>query len=256
MTRAAVAERAAQMGLAPLGLLLWEAAVRLGWVDARLAGTPSAVLARTGRDLASGLILPHLTVTFEEMMLGFAAGLVTGVAAGVLLARLRTVRVAVMPYLTAVYAIPRPALAPLFVLWFGVGFVSKLILVVTLVYFVYLLHVLAGLQTIDRRHVDWLRTLGASPRQILRYVGLPHLAPWLFAATKLGLALALVGAIVGEFISAQAGLGYLMMQAAESGDTVGVLSGVFVLSVVVVGIVVVLAALELRLFRWRVEARL
>jgi NitT/TauT family transport system permease protein len=249
-------ERTVQVSLAPLALAVWEAGARAGWIDRRLAGTPSAILGRTARDLAGGVILPHLAVTFGEMMLGFAAGLVTGVAAGLLLARLPTVRAAVMPYLTAVYAIPRPALAPLFVLWFGVGFVSKLILVVTLVYFVYLLHVLAGLQALERRHVDWLRTLGASPRQVLRHVGLPHLAPWLFAATKLGLALALVGAIVGEFISARAGLGFLMMQAAEIGDTVGVLSGVLVLSVVVVGIVVALAALEGRLFRWRVEARL
>jgi NitT/TauT family transport system permease protein len=227
----------------------------MGWLDVRVLSAPSAILRRTAADLAGGALLGHLGVTAAEMLVGFVAGALTGCACGIAFARFRLLRLTLMPYLTAVYSIPRPALAPLFVLWFGVGFASKLMLVVTLVYFVFLLHVVAGLETVSAAHVNWLRTLGASRGQILRRVGIPLLAPWLFASTKLGLALALIGAIVAEFISARAGLGFLMMQAAENMDPEGVLSGIFVLSMVVIAIVLPLAAVERRVFRWQADVR-
>ena len=249
-------ERVAQLLLGPVLLIAWETGGRLGWIDTRYLALPSDILARTAADLTSGLLLHHVGVTVAEMVLGFLAGALTGIVSGLLLGRFTLARQALLPYLAAVYSIPRPALAPLFVLWFGVGFLSKLVLVVTLVYFVFLLHVVAGMQTVDRRHVDWLRTLGATRGQILKAVGLPHLLPWLFASTKLGLALALIGAFVGELISARAGLGFVMMHAAENLDRVGVLSGIFVLAVIVIGIVVPLAALERRLFAWQSDVRI
>jgi NitT/TauT family transport system permease protein len=248
-------ERVAQVLLAPVALAAWEAAGRLGWLDTEILSVPSAILARTLADLVDGPLLQHTAITLAEMVFGFLAGAVTGCLCGLALGWSPVARLTVMPYLAAIYSIPRPALAPLFVLWFGVGFLSKLILVVTLVYFVFLLHVVAGMQTVEARYVDWMRTLGASRMQILRRVGVPHLLPWLFASTKLGLALALIGAIVGEFISSRAGLGFAMMHAAENLDREGVLSGIFVLSVIVLAIVVPLSALERRLFRWQVDVR-
>ncbi len=249
-------ERWWQLAIGPAMILAWEVAVRAGWLDARLVGLPSAIAARLVREFATGRILWHLGVTVSETVLGFAAGAIAGVICGLLLARFGLVRLTLMPYLEAVYAIPRPALAPLFVLWFGVGFTSKLILVITLVYFVFLLHVLAGLQTTDPKLVDWLRTLGATRGQILQQVGVPHLLPWLFAATKLGLALALIGAIVGEFISSRAGLGFLMLRAADQLDTEGVLAGVVLLSALVMLVMLPLGTLERRLFRWQPDVHI
>lgn len=249
-------ERAGRLLLGPLLLAAWEVLGRLGGIETRWVSLPSVIVARTVKDLLTGGLVAHAGVTLGEMAAGFVAGALTGIACGLLFARFRLLRLTFLPYLNAVYTIPRPALAPLFVLWFGVGFVSKLALVVTLVYFVFLLHVTTGLQTIDQRHVAWLRTLGATRGQVLARVGLPHLLPWLFAAAKLGLALALIGAIVGELISSQAGLGFLMMRAAENVDRVGVLSGILLLSVIVMAIVAPMAALERRLFRWRLDPRL
>jgi len=233
----------------------WEFAARAGLVDAALFSFPTAVLVRTVEDLLGGGLLVHVAITLSETVSGFFAGAVAGIACALLFVRFTLLRLTLMPFLSAFYAIPRPALAPLFVLWFGVGFASKLVLVVTLVYFVFLLHVIAGVQGIDRGHVNWVRTLGASRAQVLRTVGIPHLLPWLFASTKLGLALALIGAIVGEIISSRAGLGFIMMHAAHTLDTDGVMSGIFVLSLIVVAIVLPLGALERRLFRWHVESR-
>jgi NitT/TauT family transport system permease protein len=256
MAAGAHGERIAQIAVGVVLLAAWEVGGRAGWVERDVVSLPSRIVARTAADLAGGALWPHIGVTLNEMVLGFMAGAVTGIVCGLLVARFPLAAHVVMPFLTAVYSIPRPALAPLFVLWFGVGFVSKLVLVVTLVYFVFLLHVVAGLQAIEPRYVDWMRTLGASRAQMLRRLGLPHLLPWLFASCKLGLALALIGAIVGEFISSQAGLGYLMIHAAENLDREGVLAGMLILSVIVIGIVVPLAMVERRLFRWQSDVRL
>ena len=255
MTLAKATERFGQAVVALIAVGAWEIAARTGRIDAELFSLPSAVIERTVNDLFRGELLVHVAITLSEMVSGFFAGAIAGIACALLFVRFTLLRLALMPFLSAFYAIPRPALAPLFVLWFGVGFASKLVLVVTLVYFVFLLHVLAGVQGIDRGHLDWVRTLGASRTQALRTVGIPHLLPWLFASTKLGLALALIGAIVGEIISSRAGLGFVMMHAAHSMDTDGVMSGIFVLSLIVVAIVLPLGALERRLFRWHVESR-
>ena len=248
-------ERAVRILLLPVLIALWEVAARMGWIDPRLFGLPSVIVDRVADDVVGGALLSHLGITLMEMVTGFLAGMVTGIACGLLFAELPIVRQTVMPYLTALYSIPRPALAPLFVLWFGVGTISKVMLVVTLVYFVYLRYVLAGMDSIDVQRRDWVITLGASHWQATWLVSARCLLPWIFAATKLALALALVGAIVGEFISAQAGLGFLLMRAAEDGDTVGVLSGTLVLAMVVVALVVPLGRLERHLFRWHGEAR-
>jgi NitT/TauT family transport system permease protein len=256
MASGARGERIAQIGVGVVLLAAWELGGWAGWFDRDIVSLPSRIFARTAADLGSGTLWSHIGVTLQEMVLGFIAGALTGIVCGLLIARFPLAARVVMPFLTAVYSIPRPALAPLFVLWFGVGFVSKLVLVITLVYFVFLLHVVAGLQAIDVHYVDWLRTLGASRTQILRRLGLPHLLPWLFASCKLGLALALIGAIVGEFISSQSGLGYVMIHAAENLDREGVLAGMLILSVIVIGIVVPLAMVERRLFRWQADVRL
>jgi NitT/TauT family transport system permease protein len=245
-----------RLALGPLLLLAWEIAGQQQWIDPGVLSLPSRILARTIADLDSGHLLPHIGVTVTEMALGFLAGAIVGVACGFLLAAFPVAQKVLMPYLTAVYSIPRPALAPLFVLWFGVGFLSKLVLVVTLVYFVFLLHVIAGIQTIERRHLDWLRTLGASRTDVVRRLALPHLLPWLFSSCKLGLALALIGAIVGEFISSRAGLGFLMLHAAENLDREGVMAGMLILGLIVMAVVIPLDVLERRVFRWHRDVRL
>lgn len=248
-------ERTVRIALLPALIALWEVAGRMHWIEPRLLGVPSAIVQRVAVDVSRGELLSHLGITLLEMVIGFAAGMVTGIVCGLVFAELPAVRQTLMPYLTALYSIPRPALAPVFVLWFGVGTISKTVLVLTLVYFVFLRYVLAGMESIDVQRRDWVMTLGASRWQADWLVSARCLLPWLFAATKIALALALVGAIVGEFISAQAGLGFLLMRAAEDGDTVGVLSGTLVLAAVVVAIVVPLGWLERHLFRWHGEAR-
>jgi NitT/TauT family transport system permease protein len=186
-----------------------------------------------------------------EAVVGFVAGVGGGLALGMVLGRFGWLREILMPYLVAIYGIPRPALAPLFVLWFGIGVTSKVVLIVSLVYFVLVLYVVAGTRHVNPDLLRLAQTLGASASQIVAKIVIPSLLPWVFAGMKLGLGLAVIGAVVGEIISSEAGLGHYILASAYRADTEGIYVGLLALGMMSWVLVYSTERLDRRLFHWR-----
>jgi NitT/TauT family transport system permease protein len=235
---------------------LWEIAARVGLVNPDWLSPPIEVLVRLGQELAQGTLFQHIWATVLETISGFVVGVIGGVAFGILLGMTRRVRQILMPYLLAIYGIPRPALAPIFVLWFGIGLFSKIVLIVSLVYFLLLIYVLVGIKATNPMLLQYARTAGASRAQIIYKIVVPSIMPYIFAGMKLGIGLAIVGAVVGEIIASQAGLGHYIYQAAQRADTQGVFVGLAALGIVSVFLVLGMEQLDRRLFHWRQDVSL
>ena len=239
-----------------LFLLAWEASARSGLIDPHSFTPPALIVVRFYHEVVHGPLLEDSGVTLAETLAGFAAGLFGGVISGILLAFLHRTREILMPYLVAIYGIPRPALAPLFVIWFGIGIVSKIVLIVSLVYFVVLIYVLDGVHHINPALLQFARTTGASPWQLLTKVTLPSLLSWISASMKIGMSLAIIGAVVGEVVSANAGLGYYILRASYQVDTEGVYVGLTALGIIGWSLVYSMERLDRYLFHWQREIAL
>jgi NitT/TauT family transport system permease protein len=237
-----------------LALLLgWEAGARLGLINPHWFTPPSSIAIRFVREIAHGSLVENTWVTLFETLAGFFAGVLGGVIFGVLLMYLHRTRDILMPYLAAIYGIPRPAMAPLFVIWFGIGIVSKIMLIVSLVYFVVLIYVLDGARHIDPVLLRFASTTGASRMQVLFKITLPSLLSWISASMKLGISLAIIGAVVGEIVASDAGLGHFILQASYQVDTEGVYVGLCALAAMGWVLVYSMERLDRRLFSWHRE---
>jgi NitT/TauT family transport system permease protein len=237
-----------------LGLVLvaaWEAGVAAGWIDPFFLSRPSAIAGRVATWAGSGSLWPHLAATLEESFLGLAIGAALGVAAGFVLARSPFAARVLDPYIMMVNAIPRVVLAPLFLLWFGLGIWSKVALAVTLVFFVMFFSTFQGVRNAERVIIDNVRMLGATERQLVRHVLIPSALTWIFASLQTSLGFAMVGAVVGEYLGATRGLGYVIAQAEGTFDTTGVFAGMTILAVVVVIVSAGVSRLERWLLRWK-----
>jgi NitT/TauT family transport system permease protein len=155
------------------------------------------------------------------------------------------------PYIKMLNAVPRVVLAPLFLLWFGLGIWSKVAIAVTLVFFVMFFNTYQGVRDADRVIIDNVRMLGASERQLVRHVLIPSALTWIFSSLQTSLGFAMVGAVVGEYLGATRGLGYVISQAEGTFDTTGVFAGMTVLSMVVVIVSTGVTRLERWLLRWK-----
>ncbi len=155
------------------------------------------------------------------------------------------------PFIMAFYGIPRIALAPLFIIWFGIGLVSKVIVVVSVVFFIAFVNTLAGLREVDTGLVSILKSMGANERQMFTKVRIPAAAPWIFVGLRVGVPYALVGAIIGELLAASKGLGYLIQRYSAFLDTGHVMALIITLGALVVIFNEVLAIIQARIFRWK-----
>jgi NitT/TauT family transport system permease protein len=237
-----------------LGLLLlagWEAGVAAGWIDPFFLSRPSAIAGRVATWVGSGSLWPHLAATLLESFLGVTIGAALGVTAGFVLARSPFAARVLDPYIMMVNAIPRVVLAPLFLLWFGLGIWSKVALSVTLVFFVMFFSTFQGVRNADRVIIDNVRMLGATERQLVRHVLIPSALTWIFASLQTSLGFAMVGAVVGEYLGATRGLGYVIAQAEGTFDTTGVFAGMTILAVVVVIVSAGVSRIERWLLRWQ-----
>lgn len=192
-----------------LVILIWDLALRLGLVDRLFLPSPLAVW-NSLRDLAETGLLHHVQATLTSAFAGFFLGTAVGVVLGVVLGVLPRVNEIVAPFITMMNSMPRIALAPLFVLWFGIGMKSHVALVFSLVVFIVLTNTIAGAQSVDREYVVLARLLKATRVDVIRKVVLPSTVPWIIAAMRLAWAYALAGAVVGEMFLGQEGLGYLI----------------------------------------------
>ena len=180
-------------------------------------------------------------------MLGVVLGLLLGYALG------RSPRLASVfePYVMAFYGIPKIALAPLFVIWFGIGIGSKVMLAGTMVFFLVFYNVYAGVRSVDREVVNLALVLGANERQLGRQIYLPAAAPYLLLGMRMAIPYAVIGVIVGEFTSSVAGLGLFINYASSTYDPASVFAGIFILLAFVMGMNALAGRLERRLLRWQ-----
>jgi NitT/TauT family transport system permease protein len=242
-----------------LELLAALAAVALAWdVYVRVSGVPPYLLPAPGDvgrailDLAaSGQLAGHLRFTLGNLLGGLAIGVVLGGAAGVALARVPALERALGGPILFLQTAPKIALAPLFVIWFGLGATSKLVLVVSLVLFPVMIGMLAGLRGVDRRLIDLARLLRLTPWQRFRRIELPAALPELFVGLRVGAVQAVVGAILGEWMAGREGLGYLMTFATATYKTPLLFAAVVLTALLGIAVYQVVDIAERRLLAWR-----
>jgi NitT/TauT family transport system permease protein len=191
-------------------LLLWAAVTHGGLVHSLIIPTPIATLEAAGRVMGANYFWPNVSVTLQEIFWGFAIGMASGAFLGILVAMFATVRATLYPYLVALQAPPKIVLAPIFVTWFGFDMESKIAISVVMCFFPMFLNTLTGLSSVDPNAVKLMRSLTASRWQTFRHLLLPNAAPIMMAGVKLCWTLAVLGVIVGEFVGASAGIGYLI----------------------------------------------
>jgi NitT/TauT family transport system permease protein len=232
------------------GLLLlgtWELASGR-WVRPFWVSKPSMIAARLIDLAASGELFLHTRVTVEETLLGLLAGMLR-VPAGILFARVRFLEAVVSPFVMALYSLPRVALAPLFILWFGIGLLSKVVLVFSMVFFVAFYNTYQGVKNVDPDLVDCLRAMKATDRQIVRYVVFPSIATWILTSLRMNIAMSLIGAVLSEMVASNRGLGYYIQFSSGNFDTTGVFTGLAVVIAVAMVLESLTNALERRVLR-------
>jgi NitT/TauT family transport system permease protein len=240
-----------QIGLL-LGLFaLWHVLAATEVLPKFFFGEPLVVLSRIYDWFASGKIFPHLGVTLLETLLAFAIGTLLGLAMGLWLALSRTASKLFDPYITALNSMPRVILAPIFAVWFGLGIWSKVLLGVTLVFFIVFFSVYNGVREVSPAILANARMLGASGRQLLCHVYLPSATAWVFSSLHASVGMAFVGAVVGEYLGSAKGVGYLILQAEGVFDINTVFAGVLVLTACALILDLLVTLAERRLLRWR-----
>jgi sulfonate transport system permease protein len=241
----------APVGFGVVVVGLWQFLSHRGTLDPFYFSRPSAIAARVQDWLTSGFLFRHLSVTLQEAFWALVLGALAGLATGLLLARSPWLDWTIGPYLRMANAVPRIVLAPMFVLWFGLGMGSKVALGVTLVFFVVFFNTYQGVRDVDPAVLNNARMLGASEQQLARHVLLPSALSWIFSSLHLSVGLALIGAVVGEYLGATEGIGYVIAQGEGLFDTTAVFAGMAVLMVVVLVVDHLVNRLERRLLRWK-----
>jgi NitT/TauT family transport system permease protein len=210
---------------------LWEALIPALVVSRIIMVAPSAIVTALIQLLQTPRFYEHLGVTVWETLAGYAIGVGVALVLGTLISQSRLFEKTLYPYVVAFQAVPKTAIAPLFVIWFGFGLTSKIVIAALVAFFPMLVNVIEGLKSADGDKVDMLRVVGASRWQVFKMVQLPNAMPFVFAGLDVGIVFALLGTIVGEFVGAQRGLGYLILQAQTNLDIATFMAVVVVLAV-------------------------
>ena len=216
---------------------------------------PFKVIQRIVVDTISGSMIRHVYVTLRLSAIGFAIGCFFGVALPFVLRRMPRLTAAVEPYIMASVGVPKYALVPLFILWFGIDDAPKLWLVGLLVFYPIFIAVFAGIRNVDRRLINMARIAGASEGAISREVIWNSLIPFFFAALKIALPRAVSATIIGEFLVGNEGLGYMIEYSRQNFDTTGVFAGILVATALVLVINAVLTFIDRRVNAWRPTER-
>ncbi len=250
----------------PWKLLLARAAVALGclvvWqgvsgalVDKFWLSRPTEIAAKLVEWVASGYLFRHLGITLQETFAGFLLGAGAGIIFGFLMGRLLTMALILEPFVLAIYSLPRLALAPLFILWFGIGLQMKVILAAVIVFFMVFWNTYAGVKEVDPDLLDVVKIMGGTGRQMLLKVILPSSLTWIFVGLKVSVPYALIGAVVGEIVASNRGLGYVIQFSAGQFDTAGIFAALCVLMIVSVSLNELLNRSENYFLRWKRVSR-
>ena len=231
-------------------LVFWQ------WASGRLikeiyVSKPTAIAARLYELFASGEIIPHLITTGQELVLGYVIGVAGGVVGGYALGRSPRLARIFEPYVMAFYGIPKIALAPLFIIWFGIGIGSKVALASIMVFFLVFYNVFSGVRSVDRELVNLTLVMGANQRQLTWHVYLPAASPYIILGMRMAIPYSVIGVIVGEFTSSIQGLGLFIHEASSTYDPAGVFAGIILLLGFVLIANFLAGRLERRLLRWK-----
>ncbi|MEV6056630.1 ABC transporter permease [Streptomyces sp. NPDC052107] len=249
---------AGRLGLAAVVIGGWQAFTTWGIVDPFFFGQPSGIwkrlieLFQNGTEFGS--FYANIWTTIQEALIGFALGAGTGVVFGVALGQSRYLSDVLGPYIKMVNAIPRIVLGSIFIVAFGIGVTPKILLAAVLVFFIVFFNAFQGVREVDRNILANARVLGASQLQIIRHVIVPSALTWIIASLHSAFGFAIVGALVGEVLGAQSGLGLVIKTAQNNFDPNGVFATMLVIAVIVLGAEWLIGKLEHRLLSWRPPA--
>jgi len=230
--------------------LLWEIASER-WIEAFLISSPSRILKSMIAGFRSGDLVMHTWITFQEILIGFPAGVILGIGLGYAFGRSRLLAEVFEPIIIALNGIPRTALAPLFIVWLGIGIWSKVGVVFLLTFFLNFFNTYAGMRQLDQEFVDLARLMGARGWRLTFRVILPAISPYVFTGIRTSIPFAVIGAIVGEFVAATEGVGFFIRQAAGLFRTADVFVGIIVLMIMVIAMDKVAEWIERRALKWQ-----
>lgn len=230
-------------------LAAWE------WASDRLVrevfiSRPSEVVVRLWELVTTGEIWPHVWRTYTAVGIGYFTAAVVGIVLGMILGRNSFLASVLEPFIMAIYSIPKVALAPLFILWLGIGLSGKVAIAFISAFFLVFFNTFAGLRSVNEEHVSLARVMGASNMEVNRLVVLPSTMPYIMVGLKTALPFAVIGAVVGEFMASNQGLGFYILYSGNTLDSAGLFAGLIIL---VTGVALAngaVRALERRIIRW------
>lgn len=220
-------------------------------IDPFFISSPSMVFGKLYTWLLNGELFNHLSITLYATAIGFAIGSAIGFGLGLLFGKFAFLAEVLDPYITALYSVPKLALAPLFIIWFGIGIESKIAVSASIVFFVVFLNTFSGVREVNPIYIHATQIMGASQWAVMRTVIIPSATAWVITGLKVSVPYALVGTVIGEFMSANRGIGFIIAQATGLFDTNSVFAGIIVLAIVGALINGLLKVTERRLLRWR-----
>jgi len=234
-------------------LLLWEIASGR-WIEPFLISSPSRIFSSLISGFQSGELLQHTWVTFEEIAIGYPLGAIAGIALGYWFGRSRVLAEIFEPIIIALNGIPRTALAPLFIVWLGIGIWSKVGVVFLLTFFLNFFNTYSGMRQMDQEYVDLARLMRVRGLKLTFRVILPAISPYIFTGIRTSIPFSVIGAIVGEFIAATEGIGFFIRLSAGIFRTADVFVGIIVLMVMVIIMDKIAGLVEKRVLRWQTQA--
>jgi len=229
----------------------WEGCARAGIFPAAFIGQPSIFLPMLARKIADGSIFPPIAETLVATLIAFLLGGALALSSAMLLTVVPVLRRLAEPYLDALNSLPRVALVPLFIVWFGLGLTSKIVSGISLMYFILLYSTLAGAQSVDPDHRQLARSLGLSGRKIFAQIVIPTAIPSIFAGLRLGLVYTLLGVVTAELIAGGKGLGSLVSYYSNTFDANGVFAVLLVLVILSSALSSAMSRIERRLTSWQ-----
>jgi NitT/TauT family transport system permease protein len=233
-------------------LLLWQIASGR-WLEPFLISSPSRILMSLIEGFSSGDLLQHTWVTFQEIAIGFPLGAISGVALGYAFGRSRLLAEIFEPIIIALNGIPRTAVAPLFIVWLGIGLWSKVGVVFLLTFFLNFFNTYTGMRQMDREYIDLARLMGVKGWKLTFKVIFPAISPYVFTGIRTSIPFAVIGAIVGEFIAATEGVGFFIRLSAGIFKTADVFVGIIVLMVMVIIMDKIAEMIEKKALRWQTQ---
>lgn len=234
-----------------IAVVAWEAGVKFNAINSFYASQPSAILKDLFQFLSSGEATIHIATTLAESLFGLFFGTLAGILCGVFLGQIQFLADVLEPIISALYGIPKLALAPIFILWFGLGMESKIFISSLMVFYLVFFSTFEGIRSVDGNIIAAVKIMGATPLQIFTHVTLPSSVPWIITGIRGGIGASLLGAIVGEYMGASTGLGWMVQYSTTTYQVDRVMSCLFILLIIGLFYSKTLKFCEKKLLKWR-----